>query len=309
MGAENKNSLLIVDDDSSNLIVLSHILQSNYTIYTARNGISAIKKAKKFFPDLILLDILMPGMDGYEVFSALQQSDSVKQIPVMFITELNSFEDEKRGLKLGAVDYINKPFDDMVVKLRVDLQLRLIDQLKTIEHLSRTDHLTKLPNRRVFDTRLREEWGRMTREKKPLTLMMVDIDYFKHYNDTYGHLHGDIALQYVALCLKQMSRRSSDFAARWGGEEFAMLLPNTDAQSGLKVAEDLRKTVEYTEIPLSDSTITKVTVSIGVNSQIPARNGKLNEFTLYADKALYAAKEAGRNRVCLYDAGPKHLAG
>jgi diguanylate cyclase (GGDEF)-like protein len=305
MGTENKNSLLVVDDDSSNLMVLAHILQPDYTIYTAKNGISAIKKAEKFLPDLILLDILMPDMDGYEVFSALQQSNRTKHIPVIFITGLNSLEDQKKGLELGAVDYINKPFDDMIVKLRVELQIRLIVQLKTIEYLSITDQLTNLPNRRAFDNRLREEWGRAIREGHSVTLMMVDIDYFKHYNDTYGHQQGDVVLQNVALIMRQMNKRSSDFVARWGGEEFVVLLPNTDGKSGMKVAEDLRKSVEGSEIFLSDGTATRITISIGVNSQIPTRDSVLDEFISSSDKALYVAKEAGRNRVRLYNAGIK----
>jgi diguanylate cyclase (GGDEF)-like protein len=286
-------------------MVLSHILQPEYTIYTAKDGASAIQKTEKFLPDLILLDILMPDMDGYEVLSVLQQSDKTKHIPVIFITGLNSLEDQKKGLKLGAVDYINKPFDDMIVKLRVELHIKLIIQLRTIEYLSITDQLTKIPNRRAFDNRLNEEWGRAVREEQPITVMMVDIDFFKHYNDKYGHQQGDTILRSVARIMKEMNKRSSDFAARWGGEEFVMLLPNTDTQAGLKIAGDLRKSVECAEVPLADGTVTRITISIGVNAQVPTRDSVLDEFVSRADKALYVAKEAGRNRVRLYNAGAK----
>jgi diguanylate cyclase (GGDEF)-like protein len=299
--ATGKNSLLIVDDDSANLMVLAHILQPEYTIYTAKDGASAIQKAEKFLPDLILLDILMPDMDGYEVFAALRQSDRTKHIPIIFISGLNSLEDEKTGLKLGAVDYINKPFDDMVVKLRVALHVRLINQLHTIQYLSTTDQLTKIPNRRAFDSRLNEEWRRAVREKQPITIMMVDADHFKRYNDKYGHLQGDKALVSIAGALLTIPARSTDFVARWGGEEFAVLLSNSDARAGLKVGEDLRNSIECLNIPLHDGTATRITVSVGVSAQIPKRDSVLDAFISAADKALYAAKEGGRNKVVLYD--------
>jgi diguanylate cyclase (GGDEF)-like protein len=298
--AKNKNSLLVVDDDSSSLMVLSHILQPGYTIYTAKDGGAAIQKAEKYLPDLILLDILMPGMDGYEVLSALRQSEEAKHIPVIFITELNKPEDEKKGLKLGAVDYINKPFDNMIVKLRVELQIRLINQLRTIEYLSATDQLTKIPNRRSFDNRLKEEWRRVIREKQPITIIMIDVDYFKYYNDKYGHQQGDKALLMIAEILGKTTARPADFIARWGGEEFVVLLSNSDAQAGLKLGEDLREKVENTGILLKDGTVTRITVSAGVNSQKPTRGTAPDEFISGADKALYAAKETGRNRVCVY---------
>jgi diguanylate cyclase (GGDEF)-like protein len=299
--AAGKNSLLVVDDDTSNLVLLSDILQPEYTIYRAEDGASAIQKAEKYLPDLILLDIIMPGMDGYEVFSVLQQLDKTKHIPIIFVTGLNNPEDEKKGLKLGAVDYINKPFDDMIVKLRVALHIRLINQLRIIEYLSTTDQLTKLPNRRAFDNRLNDEWRRAIREKQPITFMIADVDHFKHYNDKYGHQQGDRALVNIAGILGKTGKRSTDFAARWGGEEFVVLLPNTDAQVGLKIGEDLRKSVESAEIPLCDGTVTKITISVGVNSLIPMRDSVLDEFISGSDKALYVAKEAGRNRVRLYN--------
>jgi diguanylate cyclase (GGDEF)-like protein len=266
---------------------------------------SAIKKAEKFLPDLILLDILMPGMDGYEVFSVLKQSEKAKHIPVIFITGLNDPEDEKKGLELGAVDYINKPFNEMIVKLRVALHIRLINQLHTIVYLSTTDQLTKIPNRRAFDNRLNEEWSRAIREKQSITIMMVDVDHFKQYNDKYGHQQGDKALLIIAGVLAKTAKRATDFTARWGGEEFVLLLANTDAQAGLKVGENLRKNVECADILLCDDTVTRMTISVGVNTLIPMRDSVLDEFISGSDKALYAAKEAGRNRVCLYDAAVK----
>ncbi|MDR0444496.1 MAG: diguanylate cyclase [Treponema sp.] len=301
-----KNSLLIVDDDSSNLMALSHIL-SGYKIYTAKNGTSGIEKAEKYLPDLILLDILMPDINGYEVLAAIQKSDKTKHIPVIFISKLDNSDDEKKGLELGAADYISKPFDDMIVKLRVQLQIRIINQLRTIERLSTTDQLTEIPNRRAFDNRLSMEWGRALRENLPISIMMVDVDHFKSYNDTYGHQQGDIALQSIAKIITKTLKRSTDFTARWGGEEFVVLLPNTALDGSRDIGENIRINVERAVIPGAEGLSTKLTISIGLNSQTPARihtpDNSLDKFISGADSALYTAKETGRNRVCCSNKG------
>jgi diguanylate cyclase (GGDEF)-like protein len=301
MSANKKNSLLIVDDDRSNLMMLSHMLQQDYTVRVASNGASAVRIAEKYLPDLILLDILMPDMDGYQVFSALQNLDKAADIPVIFITGLNNSIDEKRGLKLGAVDYISKPFDDMVVKLRIQHQIQIINQLRTIEHLSMMDQLTGIPNRRNFDNRLLVEWGRAKRENIPISLLMVDVDHFKAYNDTFGHQQGDQALCIVARVLAQTLHRTSDFIARWGGEEFVSLLPNTDSDGSLTIAERIRENVAAAEISCDNGYITNLTVSIGIFTQTPGMSCSIDELLLRADKALYEAKNTGRNKVCLYE--------
>jgi diguanylate cyclase (GGDEF)-like protein len=296
-----KNSLLIVDDDKSNLMMLSHILQPDYSVRIASNGVSAIRIAEKYGPDLILLDIIMPDMDGYGVFAALHSSEKTAHIPVIFITGLSNYNDEKKGLTLGAADYISKPFDDMIVKLRVQHQIRIVNQLRTIEHLSMMDQLTGIPNRRNFDNRLRAEWGRAIRENSPLSLLMMDVDRFKNYNDTYGHRQGDKALCLVANVLTQTIKRTSDFIARWGGEEFTVLLPNTDFDGGVAIAEQIRADIEAVELFCDDGTLTKITVSIGVYAHNPTTPScSIDEFFLKADEALYNAKNTGRNRVCLY---------
>jgi diguanylate cyclase (GGDEF)-like protein len=301
METTRKNSLLIVDDDKSSLMMLSHILQVEYVVRVASDGLSAIRIAEKYTPDLILLDIIMPGMDGYQVFTALQNSEKTSHIPVIFITGLNNNNDEKKGLALGAVDYISKPFDDMIVKLRIHHQVRIINQLRTIEHLSMMDQLTGIANRRNFDNRLRAEWGRAIRENIPISLLMMDVDHFKNYNDTYGHQQGDRALCLVAQTLTQTLKRTSDFAARWGGEEFAVLLPNTDSSGGTAMGEQVRKNIELAEVPCDNGDVTKLTVSIGVNAHMPMPDSSIDEFISKADRALYHAKNTGRNKVCLYD--------
>ena len=295
-----KNTLLIVDDDKTNRSVLSHILHKEYVLLEVSDGEAAIRTAREYLPDLILLDILMPGMDGFQVFAALQDSEETAQIPVIFITGLNNDNDERRGLEMGAVDYIHKPFVDTIVKLRVRHQVQILNQLRTIEQLSMIDQLTKMPNRRSFDNTMEAEWGRAVRERFPISFLLIDVDHFKRYNDNYGHQQGDKVLCAIAEVLIQTLKRTTDFAARWGGEEFAVLLPNTDSPGGLEIGEQIRENVEAMDIPLDDGSFTKVTASIGVHTHDPTPFCSVNEFFSQADEALYEAKTAGRNRVCLY---------
>jgi len=302
MEGTEKNSLLIVDDDTSNLMALTHILQPEYAIYTAKDGISALKKVETYAPDLILLDILMPGMSGYEVFVALQQSETAGEIPVIFITGLSNSDAEEKGLALGAVDYITKPFNATIVKLRVQHQIQIVNQLRTIKRLSMIDQLTAIPNRRSFDERLRMEWARAIRDNSSMGMLIIDADKFKDYNDTFGHLQGDVALQAVATMFAQLLERPGDFVARWGGEEFAVLLPNTDMHGGVHIGEQIRAAIEKAVIFCPDGSETKLTVSIGVNAHAPTLDSSVDGFLSGADKALYAAKRSGRNRVCRYDA-------
>jgi diguanylate cyclase (GGDEF)-like protein len=176
----------------------------------------------------------------------------------------------------------------------------MVNQLRTIARLSMIDQLTDIPNRRSFDNRLRAEWSRAIREKVPISILMMDVDKFKHYNDVYGHQQGDMALQAAAKIFTQSLKRSSDFAARWGGEEFAVLLPNTDAAGAGDIAEQIRINMEKAVILCTDGSSTKLTVSIGVNTQEPVQNNSADLFISRADGALYLAKEGGRNMVCHY---------
>jgi len=294
---EKKNTMLIVDDENANLKVLTHILGSEYTIFTASNGTSAIEKAKEFLPDLILLDILMPGMDGYATLGELKKNESTKKIPVIFITGLDSDEDEEKGLSLEAADYITKPFSAIIVKLRVRNQIQIVNQMRTIERLSMIDQLTNLPNRRSFDERLGMEWKQAIREQTPISLLMIDLDNFKVLNDTYGHQQGDVVLQKVANILPLSFRRPGDFAARWGGEEFVVLLPNTALDGAIELAEKIRTDIEKMPVKAANGSVIKITLSAGVNSLIPANDTSIDAFISNADKALYRAKDAGRNKV------------
>ena len=296
----NKKRILIVDDDRSNIMSLNHILKPAYSTYNAINGQSGIKIAKASAPDLILLDIVMPGMSGFEVLAELKRDAETCGIPVIFITALGKPEDEEKGLTLGAADYITKPFSDPIVKLRVKTQLKIIDYINEIKRCGMTDTLTGLPNRRSFNERLELEFNRADREKEPLSFMMVDGDNFKLYNDNYGHMQGDILLQTLAKALQASVERSGDFVARWGGEEFAVLLPNTGLEPALSVAERICRNIRETVIHLPDGTPTFATVSIGVNCETPAFGSTIGGFAERADSALYEAKKSGKDRVCAF---------
>ena len=296
MGLEKKNSILIVDDNALNITALTHILKDDYTIYIEKNGADAIDAAIKFEPDLILLDVVMPGMDGFEVLSILKSRPETREIPVIFITGLGGAQNEEKGLAMGASDYIHKMFTPAIVKLRVRNQLQIVNQMRLINHLSITDTLTGLYNRRHFNTRLNHEWHRAAREKTPLSLLIIDVDNFKQYNDAYGHLQGDVVLKAIADIIKQRLLRATDMLARWGGEELTALLPSTDLRGARKVAEEVRASVEKSVFPYRDK-MTNATISIGINCIEPWKRGSMNDFVGDADNALYKAKKSGKNRV------------
>ena len=295
---ENKKefTILIVDDEKMNVDVLGGILSPMYNILIAKNGTKALELAQERAPDLILLDVLMPDMSGFEVIAKLKESEITHKIPVIFITGLTGSEDEEKGFFLGAVDYIVKPFVKSIVKARVNTHIKIIDQMRTIERIGLLDPLTKIPNRRGFEERLNAEWGRAMRENAHISFLLMDIDKFKTYNDTLGHQQGDVALKTFAEVSSKALLRSIDYIARWGGEEFVVLLPGLNIDGAKAVAEKIRKCVEEAVVPTEDGGETKITVSIGINSMIPNADISVKEFIERADRALYKAKEAGRNR-------------
>lgn len=296
--AENKKdfTILITDDEKLNVNILGEILSPMYNLLISRSGARAIDLAKEHRPDLILLDVIMPEMTGFDAIKILKESEITNNIPVIFITGLTDAKDEEMGLSLGAVDYIAKPFNKSIVKARVSTHLKIVEQMRTIEQLSLVDPLTRVSNRRGFENRLRAEWGSAIREQKPISILMMDIDKFKTYNDTYGHQQGDTALKSFAQASATSLSRSTDFIARWGGEEFIILLPNTNREGAAEVAERVRKNVEDTVILTENASVTKITVSIGINIMLPATGDTIENFIEAADQALYKAKESGRNR-------------
>ena len=296
-----KNTILIVDDDKIILQALTLILGDEYILHVARTGEEAIDIAKRTLPDLILLDVIMSDMSGFDVISVLKNSPETAEVPIIFITGMNSRDDEARGLALGASDYINKPFTRSIVKLRVGNQLKIVNQIRLIQRMSVTDTLTGVANRRQFNTWMDQEWRRAARFENHISVLIVDIDFFKVFNDTHGHLEGDMALKTVAEVMSGALKRSRDLVARWGGEEFALILPDTDMAGAVLVGEVMRKAIEKKVILYKDDAPVHITASIGVHSVIPDKRDSIEGFISEADKALYEAKRSGRNRVVSTD--------
>ena len=294
----DEKKILVVDDEKMNIIALAQFLKPQYEVIVAVDGASALEAAEKHLPDIILLDIIMPDMNGFDVLVKLKDSAATMDIPVIFLTGLSNAGDEEKGLSLGAVDYITKPFNQSVVKARIKTQLKMVEYVHTIEKLCMLDALTGLSNRRGFDNRMDVEWGRAYREKKMLGLIMLDIDKFKVYNDTYGHPQGDILLQAVAEVIGKTLNRPADFAARWGGEEFMILLPDTTREGTVNIAEQIRVNIKNTIVPCADGIKTSATVSLGADSIIPDDGNLPADLIADVDKLLYAAKNSGRDRTC-----------
>lgn len=296
--ASEKNSILIVDDSKANIITLNNILSKDYNIMAAKTGVQGLELAFNQLPDLILLDIIMPEMDGFEVLKQLRENDGTRGIPVIFISGLDTQEDEEKGLLLGAADYISKPFSSAIVKLRVASQLKILKQINTIETLSMTDTLTQIPNRRGMELNMEMEWNKACTDRSPIAILMIDIDNFKNINDAYGHIYGDIVLRHVAITIKGSLLRVSDTVARWGGEEFIVMLPGTSLEGAIKVGETICQRIRETGRRDSDKNIKeKVTVSIGAFSKIPDYDETIIKFIESADEALYRAKNNGKDQV------------
>lgn len=293
-----KPTILIVDDMAPNIAILSDLLQEDYKIKVAKNGQKALEIAKGVEkPDLILLDIEMPEMNGYEVCKELKNSPLTNNIPVIFVTARNDVKDEEYGLNLGAVDYISKPFHPTIVKIRVKNHITLKLKSDWHEELSMFDGLTHIPNRRYFDEEYKKKCKEMIREQKTVALLMIDVDYFKRYNDHYGHGKGDECLIKIAGALKATLKRPSDMVARYGGEEFVVLLQNTDKEGAMNVAENLIKAVSELGIKHEYSTTADhVTISAGMAFKECGETLCGEELLKKADDALYRAKEGGRNR-------------
>ncbi len=309
---DERETVLIVDDERFNINVLVDLLSSDYRTMVAKNGEQALRRAQSAEPpDLILLDIMMPGMDGYEVCRHLKADPLTADIPVIFVTAMDKSVDEEKGLELGAIDYITKPLSLPLVKLRVRNHLKLKRQSDRLRNLSIIDGLTEIPNRRFFDHHLDQEWRRCIRSNSSISLILLDIDYFKPYNDHYGHAAGDDCLKRVAMALTSVIGRAGDMVARsggrptdiiarYGGEEFVCVLPETDGPGAGVVGEKLRNAVMALNIPHVQSRVAdRVTISLGGATMTPDGEHFPADLIERADQNLYSAKERGRNRLQL----------
>ncbi|MDH0897498.1 MULTISPECIES: diguanylate cyclase [unclassified Pseudomonas] len=290
--------VLLVDDVPLNLAFAAAEIEDLCVPLLAGSGEQALRMALGERPDLILLDVHMPLMDGFEVCRRLKQNPLTADIAVIFLTALDEETDEEFGLNLGAIDYIAKPFSPAILRARVRNHLLAQKQRLQLQRLTQLDGLTGIANRRRFDQALALQWQRLAELAQPLGLLMVDVDGFKAYNDYYGHLAGDEVLRGVAETLEGHMRRHADLAARYGGEEFACILPATDLEQAAEVAEAIREAVVDLCIPHAGSPVSDwVSVSIGCASVVPAVESTPRELLAAADDRLYRAKSEGRNRV------------
>ncbi|MBU5615447.1 diguanylate cyclase [Geomonas azotofigens] len=310
-----RSRILIVDDTTANIEILYKILKGEFDVLFAKSGADGIRMVREHIPDLVLLDIMMPDMDGYEVCRVLKRDQVTAHIPVVFVTAMGNDEDETRGLELGAIDYLTKPITPAIVLARVrnHLELKrrgdLLEQLSTelarknreLEVLVREDGLTGVSNRRHFDEALRSEIQRAARNGRNLALIMCDIDHFKKFNDLYGHFAGDRCLQLVGELLRKSFKRAGEVVARYGGEEFAVILPDTSGELAGHLAERLRLELLAQALPHAHSEFGMVTMSLGVAGVQVTREYDQEWFIVAADEALYRSKAEGRNRVTLFD--------
>jgi diguanylate cyclase (GGDEF)-like protein len=327
---ELRNStILIIDDNPTSLAVTATYLEeSGFIVLVAKDGESGLKQAKYNPPHLILLDVVMPGIDGFETCRRLKHYDTTKDVPVIFMTGLTDTEDKVKGFEVGAVDYVTKPIQRGELLARINTHLRmqaLTQQLQRknlelqqqafelkvakemaecayiqLQRLAGLDGLTQIANRRRFDEHLSQEWRRMVRDQTPISLILCDIDYFKPFNDYYGHQAGDNCLRQVAQTIDRLVKRPADLAARYGGEEFAVTLPNTGVEGAVQIAELIRFEIEQLKIPHHRSDVSSyVTLSLGISSQVPGYESRSESLIAAADKALYTAKQQGRDRYYL----------
>jgi diguanylate cyclase (GGDEF)-like protein len=296
---ESRPRLLIVDDEPINIQSLYEIFRQEYEVFIATNALQGLEICDNNPPDLILLDIVMPGMNGLEMCRQLKSNQRTQDIPIIFVTAYGNPEEETRGLDAGAVDFIMKPFNCAVVRARVNTHMTMKAQSDLLRSMAFIDGLTGVANRRRFDESLEAEWRQCRRHRFPLALLMIDIDHFKKYNDTYGHLEGDICLQKIASILREQLGRPHDLVARYGGEEFACLLPGVDMEGAMHKAQSILEELHRQAIPHESSeTAPFVTISLGVAVSYPGPELLHGRLVAMADAQLYRAKQEGRNRIC-----------
>ncbi len=335
---QRQETLLVVDDIPANItLLLKFLTDAGFKVLVAKDGKGALKKSEYAQPDLILLDVMMPDINGFEVCKILKSQATTQEIPIIFMTALSDTVDKIKGFSLGAVDYLTKPikYEEALVRINThikmsqqqqhiqeqNLKLNLLnqelekrtEQLKQrtgilekanceLERLNALDCLTQIANRRRFEAYLLSEWEEVAAAKLPISLIFADIDYFKHYNDHYGHQAGDECLRKVAQAINCAAKCLSYLVARYGGEEFVVLLPKTDAEEAVQVASCIQQSVQKLKLATAQPLVSEyVSLSFGVCCLMPNQNTSPQTLVKIADEALYEAKKQGRNRVILND--------
>ena len=289
--------ILVIDDSPVQANLLKSILDDTYDVTTVHTAESGLHYAKSGDYSLILLDVIMPSINGFEVLALLQKDSATQHIPVILITSLSDFQNEERGLTLGAVDYISKPFHPLVVKARVNTHIQLYRYQNQFQEQALVDQLTGVANRRRYEAESAARWKDAVRFGQPFSLCMFDIDKFKVYNDTFGHPAGDRVISAVAKEVSAHFRRATDLFARYGGEEFVAVFVGGDGQSAFEFLKEIRQAVEDLHIPHDPSVGSWVTISVGGVTLRPKADDNFDTYLKLADTMLYDAKRLGRNMV------------
>jgi len=315
--------ILIVDDEKTLRLMLSRAMQKEgYQVVEMGSGEQCLTFCQQQLPDIILLDAILPGIDGFTCCAKLQNAFGDRCPPILMITSLNDQNSVDLAFEVGAIDYVTKPIHWAVLRQRVRRILQaswtlaalhqkmeherlLMEQLEAanreLSRLASVDSLTQLANRRCFDQFLLQEWQRLLREQAPLSLILLDIDCFKSYNDTYGHQSGDTCLKQVASLINRTIKRPADLAARYGGEEFAIILPRTSVKGAIFIAREIQVEMRAVAIAHSASSVSDlVTISCGIASIVPVPGSSSDELIARADQALYQAKLEGRDRISVH---------
>ncbi len=291
-----QKKILVIDDNRMNVRILSDILETEeYHVFSLLDATKVVETVLLIQPDAILLDIVMPRIDGIEVCSILQNKDETKNIPIIMVTSITDSAILRKAFDIGAFDYIKKPFDHIEVIARLKSAIRYYEQQKELEILARKDGLTNLYNHRTIMELMEKEFQKAIRDQFSIAFLMFDIDYFKKVNDTYGHSTGDRVLKHVGNLL-QASPKLSDLIGRYGGEEFCIILSGQSFENVLTYSERLRKSIE-TQHFSSENIRIRVTASIGISYKKPLLDASVNDIIITADQKLYSAKKNGRNRI------------
>lgn len=297
---EPKFTVLVVDDQATNIQLIYQLLKNEYDVLMATTGQQAIAVCREHKPDLILMDVLMPDINGWETCKILKRDPDIATIPVIFVTALTDQDDENACWEAGAVDFLQKPINTNTLKHRVRAHLTLKHQSDLLRSLAYVDGLTGISSRRHFDQYIEAQMGHAFRKQESLGVLLIDIDFFKQYNDRYGHIAGDDCLRQVAQSLKQSCLRSADMVARYGGEEFVLVLPDTNERGLERIAQRIKQQLEQEAIAHIGSPTSLLTVSAGGAVYLP---GELPDdaeaMLILADTMLYKAKAEGRNRSCI----------
>lgn len=294
--------VLVIDDVDMNAALIAGVIRSLCEVQTASSGAQGLQMAQQYKPDLIVLDVMMPDMDGFEVFQQLKSDTRTAHIPVIFLTAMPEPSAEELGLNLGAADFIAKPFRTPVLLARVRYHLEQVQQRRMLERMTHVDALTGVANRRAFNAMLPREFSRLQRHNLPLALLMIDVDDFKAFNDHHGHIQGDECLQTIAQTIAQSLQRAADMVARYGGEEFVCLLPETDWEGAVQIAQNIQHRITQLQLTNRYAQAAEiVTVSIGVAAARASEVGSSQQLLALADQRLYRAKATGRNRIVATD--------